>query len=214
MNQKLKFIECEGDNWFDRNHIYATQNYNSRKDVVIELLHRCNVKPNKVLEIGCSSGYRLNVINLDFGSKCFGIEPSSKAREYAEFNYPNVSVIPGTADDLSMFKNSEFDCIIIGFIFYIVDREVLFRIMSEVDRVLSNDGVLVIQDFYSRDYQVVGYKHIDGMFTYKMNYSNIFIATNLYREVASLVIGHEINSDYYNNEWDSNTKTTLLIKSV
>ena len=103
MKQKSKFIESEGDYWFDRNHNYATQNYNPQKDVVIELLHRCNIKPNRVLEIGCSSGYRLNFLNLDFNSKCFGIEPSSKAREYAEFNYPNVSIIPGTADDLSMF---------------------------------------------------------------------------------------------------------------
>ena len=85
--------------------------------------------------------------------------------------------------------------------------------MSEVDRVLSNDGVLVIQDFYSRDYEVVDYKHVRDMFTFKMNYSNIFVSTNLYREVASLVIGHDINSNYYNHEWDKNTKTTLLIKS-
>jgi ubiquinone/menaquinone biosynthesis C-methylase UbiE len=214
MNQKSKFVEYEGNSWFERNRAYATEYYSSQNDIVIELLHRSNIHPSKVLEIGCSSGYRLNAISLDFNCKCFGVEPSSQAREFAESKYPNISIIAGTADDLSMFENAQFDCIIIGFIFYVVDREYLFKIMSEVDRVLSNNGVLIIQDFYSPNFEIVDYKHVEGMSTFKMNYSNIFVSTNLYKEVASLVISHDINSNYFVREWDKNTKTSLLIKSV
>ena len=46
------------------------------------------------------------------------------------------------------FPDNFFDMIILGFCLYLCDRNKLFKIASEVDRVLKENSYLVIIDFY------------------------------------------------------------------
>jgi len=54
----------------------------------------------------------------------------------------------GTADVIP-FQDKSFDIVIFGFCLYLCDRDDLFKIAAEADRVLKTPGWLLIKDFYS-----------------------------------------------------------------
>ena len=51
----------------------------SENHPVIRILKKTNIKPKKVLEIGCSTGFVLKKIKVILKSKCEGIDLSKKA---------------------------------------------------------------------------------------------------------------------------------------
>ena len=67
---------------------------------------------------------------------------------YVNFHikYPNLNLKQGTSDQIE-FDNQYFNVVILGFCLYLVDRELLFKTISEVDRTLKQGGYLVITDF-------------------------------------------------------------------
>ena len=79
----------------------------------------------------------------------------------------------GTADKLP-FENYRFSNIIIGICLYLNDRDLLFQVACEVDRVLINNGNLIILDFLPNyPYENI-YSHDNRIKSYKMNYSDMF----------------------------------------
>ena len=94
-------------------------------------------------------------------------QPSSyRARDVA-------NVQQGTADILP-FDDQRFDIVIFGFCLYLCDREDLFRIASEADRVLRMPGWLFIRDFFSSMPRAKTYHHRPGVLSYKMDYRTLF----------------------------------------
>jgi SAM-dependent methyltransferase len=79
----------------------------------------------------------------------------------------------GTADILP-FKDHYFDIIIFGFCLYLCDREDLFRIASEADRVLGEPGWLLILYFFSPFPKKNVYHFCKGVQSYKMDYRTLF----------------------------------------
>ncbi|KAA6325144.1 23S rRNA (guanine(745)-N(1))-methyltransferase [termite gut metagenome] len=147
-NQKETFLNYEADAWFKRNKA-AIEIYNFHEDFVIKILNSYSISPCKVLEIGSSAGHRLNGIKKKYPeSELYGIDPSVEAIEYGKTNYPQINLSVGTMDELPFEKN-KFDVVIVGFVFYVVDRELLFQSIAETDRVLQNSGLLIIVDFFS-----------------------------------------------------------------
>ena len=121
-SQKKCFLTYEANAWFERNKSII-EDYKLENDKVIELISKYNLENNSVLEIGCSAGYRLNAIKELFpNSKVTGIEPSEKAIAFGKENYKNVEFVHGTADNLSDFENESLDIVIVGFVFYVIDR--------------------------------------------------------------------------------------------
>lgn len=181
-NQKNSFLGYEANAWFDRNKV-VIDSYNLDRDRVITLIKEYNLDPKKVLEIGCSAGYRLNAINSIF-KDCvtYGVEPSDKAIEYGKDNYPNVNFIHGTADDLMVFDKESIDIVIVGFVFYVIDRSILLKVIAEIDRVLRNGGILIIVDFFSESSLKNVYHHIKDFkaFSFKQNYDEVFTSSKLY----------------------------------
>lgn len=181
-NQKDSFLTFEANAWFDRNKA-VINNYDPKKDKVISLLTEYNLNADAVLEIGCSAGYRLNAVKtLLKDSVVYGIEPSEKAIEYGKLKYPEVNFIHGTADDLSVIQNESLDIVIVGFVFYVVDRSVLLKVVAEIDRVLKNGGILIIVDFFSESSLKNVYEHIEEFkaYSFKQNYDEVFTASKLY----------------------------------
>ena len=215
-NQKKSFLNFEADAWFDRNQ-QAIRNYNSELDNVILLIKKYKLIPNSVLEIGSSSGYRLNAIK-DLYENCtvFGIEPSKKAIKFGMSNNPRVNFIHGTADNLESVKDNSMDIVIVGFVFYVIDRNILLKVVSEIDRVLKNNGILVIIDFFSESSLKNAYEHIEDFsaFSYKQNYYKIFTASKLYyllnKSTYNHITGNEDASDDYFNKFT----TSLLKKDI
>jgi ubiquinone/menaquinone biosynthesis C-methylase UbiE len=168
--QKDTFLLSEGNAWFRRNkEIFV----NKRNDPVLDCIKELNISPQKVLEIGCSNGYRLAKISKKYRAKCFGIDPSQDAINTGSKLFKNIFLKQGTADTID-FNENEFDLVVIGFCLYLCDRKDLFKIAYNVDRVLSNKGVLIILDFGPPFPYKNIYKYFKGIYSFKMNYSTLF----------------------------------------
>lgn len=166
-------METEGDAWYTRNRT-AIESRNLPEDDVILSEILTLPPPNiacKVLEIGCSTGFRLEWLKNFMGWQCSGIDPSAKAVEDACKR--GVDAYQGTADKLP-FPSDNFDIVIFGFCLYLCDRADLFRIAQEADRVLVNPGWLIIHDFWSPTPCARNYHHATGVFSYKMDYQKMF----------------------------------------
>ena len=204
-DQKNAFLNYEADEWFSRNK-KTVQNYDSTKDEVINLISQYNLKADSILELGSSAGYRLHALNEIYpSSDITGLEPSKLAIEFGLKNYPRVNFIHGTADDLTCFKDNSIDLIIVGFIFYVIDRNLLLKVISEIDRVLKNGGVIIVIDFFSEIPVKNVYEHISEIqaFSYKQNYEEIFTASKLYYLIDKSSYSHidrlkDSSSDYFN----------------
>ena len=125
----------------------------------------------KVLEIGCGDGTRLAWLKANLNADCYGIEPSAQA--VAAACAKGINVQQGTADVLP-FESQSFDIVVFGFCLYLCDREDLFRIASEADRVLRSPGWLMIMDFYSTVPRARDYHHRPGLQSLKMDYRGLF----------------------------------------
>lgn len=215
-SQKKSFLTYEADNWFERNKSIINS-YTASGDKVIELIQRYNVDCESFLEIGCSAGYRLKALKeLYPKSTVFGIEPSKKAIEFGKESYKNINFLHGTADDLSNFENESLDVIIVGFVFYVIDRNILFKVISEIDRVLKNGGVIIIIDFFSESSLKNSYQHIDEFqaYSYKQNYDEIFTISKLYYLLDKSTFSHSTKKLDASNDYYDKYSISLLKKDI
>lgn len=209
--QKEAFEAYEADNWYLRN---KDTTYVAEKDVVMTVLREYSASPASVLEIGCSTGYRLNAISSSFpGVRVSGIEPSEKAVAIGREKYPQINFVNGTEDDMSAFGSASFDLVIVGFVLYVVDRHLLFKAVAETDRVLKDRGILMILDFFSEKAVRNPYHHITDIeaYAFKQNYDEIFTASKLYHLLDKRSMSHtgkhySLSNDYY----DKYSLTTLI----
>ncbi|MFZ4632241.1 MAG: class I SAM-dependent methyltransferase [Patescibacteria group bacterium] len=192
--QKEIFLSSEGNAWYQRNK-QAIEN--KETDCIINCISELNLLPKNILEIGCSNGYRLNELNKKYSSNCFGVDPSLEAIDEGKLFFDKISLSQGTADSLD-FNDNKFDLVILGFCLYVCDRNDLFKIASEVDRVLSDKGFIIILDFGPPFPYKNNYKYMDGVFSYKMDYSALFKWNPNYFMIYSRILAHEIFSSIYN----------------
>lgn len=181
-NQKESFLAYEANAWFERN-LSVIEKYDANRDRVITLVKEYNLRPTKILEIGSSAGYRINALKTIYNDcEVYGIDPSVDAIQYGKEHFSDVNFIHGTADKLDDFQNQSVDIVIVGFVFYVIDRDILFKVISEIDRVLKNGGILIIVDFFSEKSLRNVYEHINEFtaFSFKQNYDEIFTSSKLY----------------------------------
>lgn len=142
------------------------------------------------MEIGACYGYNLDFIKNEIGGNVHGVEPSEAAVKYGNKKYMGrVDLRHGTSDNLP-YEDEKFDIVIMGFCMFWVDRKYLMRTVAEADRVLRENGYLVIIDFdtaipYKRDN-----KHNSAAWTYKMNYVDLFLANPQYYLVDKRSFSH------------------------
>jgi ubiquinone/menaquinone biosynthesis C-methylase UbiE len=203
VKQRDIFLQSEGDAWFFRNQ----QSISARKlpddDVllreVLDFLPLNTREGLKVLEIGCGDGTRLAWLKDHLHAECYGIEPSAQA--VAAARQKGINVQQSTADALP-FDSRIFDIVIFGFCLYLCDREDLFRIASEADRVLRSPGWLMIMDFFSPAPRSRNYHHRPGVRSYKMDYRTLFTWHPDYECITHKIRHHE-NAGYTDapDEW-------------
>ena len=176
MKQKEIFLGGEADAWFSRNHELLKARIFDLSDPVINAVS-CIVKQSqykkkiKVLEIGCGEGSRLAWLAENLKVDVYGVDPSGKAIELASRR--GVKVKKGTAEILP-FDSDSFDVVIFGFCLYLCDREDLFKIAHEADRVLKKKSWLIIIDFFSPTPISSCYHHKTGVYSFKMDYRKLF----------------------------------------
>jgi SAM-dependent methyltransferase len=219
MNQKNVFLQSEADAWYLRNHqALANRDFANNDPVTTAIVEIANLpqylgdkEKLQILEIGCGEGKRLAWLAENLSVEVFGIEPSSLAVRQACDN--GIKALRGTADQLS-FKDSTFDIVIFGFCLYLCDRQDLFRIAQEADRVLKTDAWLLINDFFAPTPVRREYHHKSGIFSYKMDYRTLFDWHPAYT-CYSHRLNHHGNSSYTDNpqEWVAMSVMRKMVNS-
>ncbi|PJG59343.1 class I SAM-dependent methyltransferase [Aeromonas cavernicola] len=172
MSQKNIFIAGEGDAWYERNKQHTNDN-SVNNDPILAALNTIKCKPTRILEIGCANGWRLAQLKKIYSAECYGIDPSILAIQNGQTCYPDLNLFVGTADTLPNIES--VDLIIFGFCLYLCDPQDLFKIAANSDHLLSDKGLMTILDFnppaghYRNEYQ-----HHNHIFSYKMNYGDMF----------------------------------------
>jgi ubiquinone/menaquinone biosynthesis C-methylase UbiE len=211
--QRDAWLKYEADAWFQRN-IKAVEIYNFDTDPVKEILE--NYVPNfsNVLELGCSFGHRLNGIKTAYpNTDTHGVEPSEKAIEFGQSTFPKINFHRGTGDDLSVFEDETFDVVIAGFMLYVVDRSLLMRTISEMDRVLKNNGVVILIDFFAANTHRKNYAHTEEQaYVYKQAYEDIFLASKLYHLLHKASFSHTTHTKDGSNDFYNKMSVSALIK--
>ena len=184
--QRTAFLNGEGDAWFHRNASYEVDKFDH---VDNEILQHLNQESN-ILEIGCADGRRLARIQKIVGTdtKLVGIDPSTAAIEKGLATFQGIDLRIGTADVLPL--NELFGTVILGFCLYLCDRTLLSKIVSEVDRVLADNGTLIITDFDPPHPRMRQYRHHEGLWSYKMDYSTLFTAMPHFCQSAKRSMSH------------------------
>ncbi len=189
-NQYEIWSSEEGDNWLDRNR--EKLQANAKNDPVMRAMDLYDIHCTKVLEVGCSNGWRLDRIRRKYNAKCYGIDVSEKALDEGTGLYPEIKLLMGEA---ACFPDPlippDFDLVIMGFCLYALDRSDLFAMAAEVDRHLQDDGHLVIYDFYPNWPHSKPYSHHPGLKTYKMRHDHLFTANPAYHQIGRLGVGDE-----------------------
>jgi ubiquinone/menaquinone biosynthesis C-methylase UbiE len=201
--QRDVFMDSEGDAWYQRNQrALAARRLPDDDPVLMELIPLIEADPEtrRVLEIGCGDGTRLGWLQDNLGVRCHGIDPSADAVEAARNR--GIEATQGTAESLP-FESDRFNVLIFGFCLYLCDREDLFRVAAEADRVLAAPGWLLILDFYSPAPVSRPYHHREGLFTYKMDYRSLFTWHPAYECYIHKVRAQIAGNDYVDDpgEW-------------
>jgi ubiquinone/menaquinone biosynthesis C-methylase UbiE len=209
MSQKDILLRFEGNEWYKRNKHRLGMNGND--DPIINIFLQMEIKAQYILEIGCSNGWRINALQKLHNASYFGIDPSEDAIMDGTRMFPKISLQVGTAESLP-FESMKFDVVIYGFCLYLCDRNDLFRIACEGDRVLNNNGALIIYDFNSPFPYWNKYEHDPRIKAYKMNYADMFTWNPSYMIIYHHMFYHS-KEDKVDNP-DERLSVTLLKKNT
>lgn len=207
--QREIFLEGEGDQWFLRNKdkiLSAQEASFAHLDLISDYLK----EGMNVLEIGCSVGASLNRLNIkNIPLNLYGIDPSEKAIVEGKKLFPLLNLSVGTAEDIDKI-GVKFDFIIFGFCLYLIDRESLAEIVKKVNQVLVPGGYLGIIDFDPKSSTQNKYSHKEGVTSFKMDYSSLFLSSEDYYLVDKKSWSHFGNC--FNEDKNERCSTQILYR--
>lgn len=175
MRQTAIFSCGEGDAWHSRNE-YAKTN-----PIVVRELLSVKGNPQTIVEIGCGDGRYLHEMEKHYACHCIGYDPSLEAITSGTELYPELELRRGTH---MSFSGLTADIFVFGFCLYLVDRHDLLRLVADTDWSLRNGSHLIIHDFDPDTPTKTPYHHKEGVFSYKMDYSKLWLANPSYRLVS------------------------------
>jgi len=190
--QEKTFVRHEADRYFRRMHDAMIDPGYRTLDPALFLIKKAGFKPKQVLEIGCSIGWRLDALHKLYNSQCLGIEPSREAIREGRKLYKNVEFRRGICKSLPIAQTKTFDLVIVYYVLHWISRESLFKSLAEIDRVVADGGHLILADFLPNGPTKVPYHHLPDqeIFTFKLDYAQLFKDTGLYREKRRVVYNH------------------------
>ncbi len=159
----------------------------------LELIDR--VRPiRSVLEIGCTTGFRLEKARLAFGARCAGLEVSPAAVAEGHRLYPEVQLEAGVAPrDLAIWDGASFDVVIVGHFMYLLPREELFGLAAAVDRLAASGGHLIVMDFMHPSPMSADYTHHADLRVFKHDPSAPWLWSPTYTLVSRHV--YDVSED-------------------
>jgi len=188
--QARVFAQGEGDRWFERNRA-ALLAHDPASDPPMRAIAAQGLRPRSVLEIGAANGYRLAALQRRYGCRAVGVEASRAAVSDGRSRFPRVELHCGLAHEVPL--DEVFDLVIVNFVLHWIDRGLLLRAISEIDRLVADGGFLLIGDFLPAHPTRTPYHHLPGagVLTYKQDYAAIFVASAGYVTVALETGSHE-----------------------
>ena len=178
----------EGDAWFARNQealvAYEQAGIDPIRNLIVPFLR----SSDRVLEVGCSNGWRLR--QLQAGSPALrpiGIDVSMSALRHGKQQGSNYLV---RADATALpFQAGCIDCVILGFVCYAVGRRSLLQVLAEAERVVQEDGTVVVLDFLPDSPSENPYSHDSpqALSTLKCDIAEVLVSMGGYQRVAMCV---------------------------
>ncbi len=148
--------------------------------MVIKAIKKNKLKPKTVLEIGCSTGYVLEKIRLIYKSKCFGIDVSRSAIYEGKKLFNKINLSCGFFENSNLVKK-KYDLIICGFFLFLLPPNKVLNLFSKVNDCISENGYIMIYDFYNKKFIKKKYKHDKGLFVYRWDYKKLLMAMPNYK---------------------------------
>jgi SAM-dependent methyltransferase len=207
-------LDGEGDKYFERTRGNILREADPELDPPMRMLGIYGIKPTSVLEIGAANGYRLSALARLHGCRASGVEPGAAAVADGRSRFPEIRLEQGRGDAIPF--DEQFDLVIINFVFHWIDRSVLLKTVAEIDRVVEDGGFLLIGDFYPKHATRARYHHLPGeeVYTYKQDWSAMFVASGSYRTIAMLSGEHTKPLPTADVEDDNRSATWLLRKRL
>lgn len=193
MTQDALFATREGNNWYRRNQVALGKE--DKIDWPIHLLEQVDRSNSidSVLELGCSTGFRLARIKREFHpqARCVGVDASAEAIAAGTVLYPDLELYQGVL--ATPLLEGVFDLVIVNYVLHWVDRSTLLRSVCAIDDHVKDGGLLIIGDFLPDYPQRRRYHHLpnDEVYTYKQDYPALFTGLGLYHELARLTYNHD-----------------------
>lgn len=195
MIQEKTFINSEADNYYLRNS-EMLDTISFEEDEVYDLLKRQTwlSSVNSVLELGCSTGYRLNFLrDLLPNCKTFvGMDASKLAIEHGKQKY-GLELYQGSL--ATFIYPKQFDLVIVNFVFCWLDRNLLYQCVANIDKFLKQqNSFLALGDFYPFYSYKRKYHHLNDIYIYIRinaiinNYFYLLICINLLMKRFIIVI--------------------------
>lgn len=188
MSQKSAFLDGEANAYYLRNAKTYSAPQPDRLDIP-KFFAEYVQAGQRVLEIGCSSGNNVAWIASERRCEAAGIDPSPAAVAAGRKSFPAVDLRIGTSEELP-FAAQAFNMVLFGFCLCWVDRDLLYKSVAEADRVLAPGGFLGIWDFDPPQPMRREYHHRPGLWSYKMDYSTLFLANPAYVLVKKMAFSH------------------------
>jgi ubiquinone/menaquinone biosynthesis C-methylase UbiE len=172
----------------------------------------------KILDVGCGYGRTLNELNNQGFRNLTGIDYAQNMINRGLRKYPYLNLEKNNGENLS-YPNDEFDAVIlIGVLTSNIEDDKQEKLISEIDRLLKDQGILYLADFlintdernirryskYKNKYGIYGVFELpEGAVLRHHTISHIFKLTKDFNELSfqetvyNTMNGHRSNGFYY-----------------
>jgi len=202
------FKSKEGDAWFERNiadiKIKAPDNdpiFLSIK-TLLKKMGRDGYKDCNILEVGCSSGYRLEWMKNE-GANVTGFDPSKRAISYGidTYNMNSSELFAMNAREFFEQNSKTFEIVLFSHCLYLLPPSDLPIIVSGCMDNLDVGGFICIYDFDSPA-QRQKYHHAENIWSYKMEYDKLFTSFPQMKLISKNIFEHDQTSSVGNPKED------------
>jgi len=179
-----------------------------------DLIKVNNLKSKSILEIGCSTGAKLNQYQQILNSKInYGIDLSCKAIILGRKKYKKLKLLKLSSLEINKIK-PKFDLIICGFFLYLLDREEIFNQFNLIYKKLTLNGFLIINDFDPLFKHSNISMHNKNLKSFKTSYDNFLEESGLFKTIYK--IRNNINLLKANDKkiFKSNDVSITLYKKI